>query len=106
MTKEVATLIFTGTLSTKLYLDSRVLVAIEIPDDVAFTGITLTLKAGSNENNLKEVRDSLGNLITVTIHKNSFIALDVSEIIGMVYLQFSSSANLNGKSINGVVRDV
>lgn len=104
--KETQTLVFTGTESNILYVDSKTLSALIVPNDPAFSLITLTFKAGMSENALYPLRDMQGDLITVTIAPNSVYALDLPFFAGLAFLRLSASGSLTGKQITAIYREL
>jgi hypothetical protein len=104
--KETQELIFTGTESNILYVNSKTLSALIIPNDPAFSLISLTFKAGVSESVLYPLRDMQGDLITVTIDPGSVYALDLPFFAGLAYLRLSASGSLTGKQITAIYREL
>lgn len=105
-TKEYTELLFTTTDSEILYAAKHVLTALVIPEDVAFNTKSLTVKAGYEKTDLKEVYDQDGAAVVVQIGSARYIYLNLQDFSGATYLQFVASASLDGKKIKAVLREV
>lgn len=97
---------FTGTDSATLFVDSRTIAALIVPDDAAFNGKTITFKAGKAENQLFTLTDMNGAVITATISAAKVVALDLPYFVGVTHIQLIASGALTDKTITVIFREL
>lgn len=105
-TKEYIQISFVGTDSEIIYTAKHILTALVIPLDTDFNSKSLTIKAGKEQSNLKQVYDQDGDATVVQIGSDRYVYLDLQNFAGATYVQFIASASLDGKTIDVAIREV
>ncbi len=103
--KKYQSVVFTGSESEIIYVESKTVAALIIPNDSTFNGMNVTFKAVV-ENDSFTLKDALGNSVSATLSAGSYIALDLPYFTGITYLKLISSGSLSGKSVTVVYREL
>ncbi len=97
---------FTGLISSPVYVDSQTTCGIIVPNDVAFNSITLSVQVSTDGINFYNLYDDTGAQKTISIGAARAISLYLGNYAGFAYIQFTANANLNGKAIMVLFREM
>lgn len=97
--KKFEELTFSTTETPSLYLESRALSGIQLPDDIAFNSKTMEIQASFDGKNFAPVYDNEGVKLIISLGAKRFIPLFLNDFSSPVYVKFIASESLDGKTI-------